>query len=396
MKRGAYMTKESILNAHKVKKNIMDLLPGDMILHPLYRSDGLLLIDKNKILDESVINIIRKHVLPSYKILVSPTEEKRNEALKEEGFNNEIFIEDLSSNVNKFKPELQFDSNTIQNQIENSENSFVRQLVTCPLWSLLESGIESEQLRNRCIAVKSDFVNLLNGNKMFDYYYKIMKSYGDVLLISSINTTCSALMMGLTLEMKNEDVIDLAISGLFLNIGFTVLPKKKYKTFLLTQEFSNEAIVKSIEIFSNITTDNPELRKKTIIQGILDHQELYNGLGYPSQKKGEEISLFGRILHIAYSYDSLVGGYDDSVGIFPMEALQLIYDNKENRYDTNIMSVFLHRTNYFKVGETMFLPNGDQAKIIGFDNYIKHPERPIVEYADGRKFNFLTMTEYSN
>ncbi|MDF2483869.1 MAG: hypothetical protein K0R46_37, partial [Herbinix sp.] len=29
--------------------------------------------------------------------------------------------------------------------------------------------------------------------------------------------------------------------------------------------------------------------------------------------------------------------------------------------------------------------------IVGFDNYIKHPDAPIVELSDGKKYNLLTM-----
>lgn len=50
----------SVMNRPYTKKLIKDLCIGDITLHPLYRTDGLLLIDKNRILNEGLIKIIKK------------------------------------------------------------------------------------------------------------------------------------------------------------------------------------------------------------------------------------------------------------------------------------------------------------------------------------------------
>lgn len=104
-----------------------------------------------------------------------------------------------------------------------------------------------------------------------------------------------------------------------------------------------------------MTSNSPLLRKKSIINEILDHHEFYNGKGNPNGKKGEEISLFGRILHIAHEYDDLVGGYNYTTGLLPSEAIRFVCENKDEVLDNNILGIFLHRTTYFKPNKTIRL-----------------------------------------
>lgn len=369
-----------------VKKQIKELQPGDIILHPLYRSDGLLLIDKNRILNESLIRIILKHILPTSAILVASSEENLHSISNNKDFNDDLetLIKEYQSDTGQF-----YDYNSVHSDMTEITSPLVNQLLNCPYWIMLEKRLESERLKKRCGLIKNEFINLLNTNNIFDKYYNIIKAYDDVLLIHSFNNICTSLTIGLTLELQNEDLIDLAIAALFLNIGFTHLPKEDFKYFLKSPDYNNQIMKNHIEIFSSVTEDAPFLRKKTIVQGILDHHEYYNGMGYPNQKKGDEISLFGRILHIVHSYDTMVGGYNYTAGILPIEAFHIVFENREMKFDSSIIQIFIHRTSYFKLGEIIHLANGTLGKIVDFEDYIKHPDRPTVELRDGSRYNLL-------
>lgn len=388
------MINNSTTNNHYIKKQINDLQPGDIILHPLYRSDGLILIDKDRTLNEELIKIVQTLVSPTATVLIASSEENFHKFSKNNTSENKDFKNDMELLVQEFQSDTgqYFDYNSVNKDLAVSGSHYVKQLSICPYWILFENKFESPLIKKRCQLIKNEFLNLLNTNKVFDNYYNIIKAYDEILVLQSFNIVCTSLMIGLTLEMQDEDLIDLAIAALFLNIGFTSLPKVEFKNYLMKQGYNNPVMKRNIEIFSNVTTESPFLRKKSIIQGILDQHEYYNGFGFPNQKGGDEISLFGRILHIANSYDSLVCGYNDTTGKLPIDALHIIYENKEIRFDPNILQIFIQRTRYFKLEESIHLPNGEMGKIVGFDDYIKHPDRPIVELSNGSRFNLLTMS----
>lgn len=383
-----YFTKQNY-----IKKQIQDLIPGDILLHPIYRSDGLMLINENKNLNISLINIMKKHILPDASVLVAPSVKDFEEFLQNNGYVNTAFKKDLNEIMKKYKNVPIYE---IRNHINsNTINPITSMLSTSPYWASLEDTLESENLRNRAIDIKSDLLTLFSNNNTFISLFNKIKDYDDILLIHSINTTCISLLIGLTVELTNDDLIDLAIAGLFLNIGFTELPKKEYKDFLKNQEYNHPAMKKHLEVFSNMTSNSTVLRKKSIITGILDHHESYNGNGYPNGKKGEEISLFGRILHIAHEYDDLVGGYNYTTGLLPSEAIRFICENKDEVLDNNILGIFLHRTTHFKLNKTIYLPNGITGKIIDFDNYVKYPYLPIIQLENGNIINLTDNTFYS-
>lgn len=382
-----------------IKKQIQDLIPGDILLHPIYRSDGLMLINKNKNLNVSLINIIKKHILPNTSVLVATSEKNLEEFIQSNGYIGIEFKKDLNEIMKKYKnvPSYEIENSSFYENHINSDtiNPITSILSTSPYWTSLEDNLESEDLKKRAMDVKTDLLALFSNNCTFIDLFNKIKNYDDILLIHSINTTCISLLIGLTVELTNDDLIDLAIAGLFLNIGFTELPNKEYKSFLKTEEYNHPAMKKHLEIFSSMTSDSPLLRKKSIINGILDHHEFYNGKGYPNGKKGEEISLFGRILHISHAYDDLVGGYNYTTGLLPSEAIRIICENKDEILDNNILGIFLNRTTYFKLNKTIYLPNGITGKIIGFDNYVKYPYLPIIHLENGNIINLTNNTFYS-
>jgi HD-GYP domain-containing protein (c-di-GMP phosphodiesterase class II) len=77
----------------------------------------------------------------------------------------------------------------------------------------------------------------------------------------------------------------------------------------------------------------------------------------------------------------MVGGYNYTTGFTSEEAFQILIENKELKFDNNIINIFLQRTTYFKLDEIVHLPD---------DNYIKSPHRPIVQLKNGYKLNLLT------
>jgi len=378
-------------NLNYIKKHVQDLIPGDIVLHPIYRSDGLLLINKNKNLNDSLINIIRKHVVATASILVSPSEDTFKEFSQS---NNYVeFRKDLNQLIEEYKDSTnqQFDVNNI-NPVDNDSDLNVpiaSELSSSPYWHSIENNLESEHLKNRASEVKSKLLAIFKDDPSFMKLFNKIKDYDDVLLIHSINTSCISLLIGITIEMSYDELLDLAVASLFSNIGYTELPKEEFKSFLKNHEYNHPAMRKNLEVFSRMTSDSPFLRKKSIIHGILDHNEFYNGEGFPNEKKGEEISLIGRILHIAYLYDSLVGGYNYTTGILPSEAFKIVYENKDSRFDNDILNIFMHRTTYFKIDQIIHLPNGSKGKIIGFDNYLKSPHLPIIQFDDGSIVNLL-------
>lgn len=74
---------------------------------------------------------------------------------------------------------------------------------------------------------------------------------------------------------------------------------------------------------------------------ILEHQEFFDGSGYPYGMRGEEISLGARILSVAEFYDSITSERPHRGGLRREEALQLVRNGANTLFDRDVCRVFI-------------------------------------------------------
>ena len=131
----------------------------------------------------------------------------------------------------------------------------------------------------------------------------------------------------------------LRIGGLFHDIGKIGVPDSiLLKTSKLTdEEYSEIKNHPSIgaHILSNATIF------KDIIPIVKHHHEKYDGNGYPSKLKGEDIPLFARIAAIADTFDAMTSKrtYRDSLGLDVVKSE--IERCKGTQFDPHLADVFL-------------------------------------------------------
>jgi HD-GYP domain-containing protein (c-di-GMP phosphodiesterase class II) len=77
---------------------------------------------------------------------------------------------------------------------------------------------------------------------------------------------------------------------------------------------------------------------------ILEHQEYFDGSGYPYGLRGEEISLGARIVALAEFYDSITSSRPHRGGLRKEEALQLVRNNMGASFDERICRAFLEES----------------------------------------------------
>lgn len=148
-----------------------------------------------------------------------------------------------------------------------------------------------------------------------------------------------SVLIGKQLGLSEEDLKILKIGGLFHDIGKIGVPDSiLLKTSKLTdEEYSEIKNHPSIgaHILSNATIF------KDIIPIVKHHHEKYDGNGYPSKLKGEDIPLFARIAAIADTFDAMTSKrtYRDSLGLDVVKSE--IERCKGTQFDPHLADVFL-------------------------------------------------------
>lgn len=377
-------------------KTVKELLSGDIVLHPIFRSDGLLMVSRYKILEGSILIHIKKQVEAELKILTVSSLEKLDKIKNFWRKNQQEYLDIMKeiSNHHRRYLKIQIEDNrfidpTLVTNVkvdENHENITANEMMfISPLWKHMDNLFDSNSILKRKSGIIKKLQNAINNDESINHLYNRLLNYHDVLMIHSANTACLSFMTGLTLELSDDEMIDLTLAAMFADIGFTKFPKDEFIKYLknYSANQSRELSINHIKYSVEELSLSPSCRKKSIIYGVLDHHELYDGSGFPNGKKGDDIHLYSRIIAIAQHYDLLTGGYTDKGVYAALDAYHMMFSQIGTIFDPNIFKLFLHRSTIFKIGEEIILPDYKKGVIIGFTDYINYPLAPKVKLTDG-------------
>jgi len=113
-----------------------------------------------------------------------------------------------------------------------------------------------------------------------------------------------AVSTGREMGMQGESLRHLWVAALLHDLGKIGIPDSILNKPGKLTEDEYEVIKQHPEIGANIVRRSHFLRPA--LPGVLHHQERWDGLGYPSGLRGDSISLQGRILAVADTFDAIV------------------------------------------------------------------------------------------
>lgn len=133
---------------------------------------------------------------------------------------------------------------------------------------------------------------------------------------------------------------NLYVAGLLHDIGKIAIPDAiLIKPDSLTINEYVE-IKKHPQLGMDLLQHAPVMRNQTIRDAILYHHERYDGNGYPSGLRADEIPLPARIMAIADTYDAMTTNRVYQRKRTPEDALRIIEENAGTQFDPQIVEVF--------------------------------------------------------
>lgn len=225
-----------------------------------------------------------------------------------------------------------------------------------------------------------------------------LKTYDDYTYFHSVNVAVLSVVIGTAYGLNKDQLIDLGLGAILHDIGKIFLDIKilNKKGDLTVEEYKH--IKKHPELGYQYLKDKFEIPMSSYI-GVLQHHEHYDGTGYPHQKKGKDISLYGRIICIADIYDALTSKRPYRDALTPSEAMEYIMANGSLIFDTELVEVFVKKVAPYPVGSMVQLSNGLKGIIV--ENYEDACLRPKVKIIEEEKdhydyINLRDRKEYRN
>ncbi len=221
---------------------------------------------------------------------------------------------------------------------------------------------------------------------------KIIK-FEDYLIRQSVKTAILAILIGKKYKLPDHKLLDLTICALLHKIGMTRIPKEIYLSNKKLSESEKKLIMQYPIISGNILKEFGF--SSEIIQGVLEHQELYNGKGYPQHLQKDIISFFGRVVCICSAYCAATSFRPFKDGKKRGHAAVLdILKNSSTMFDPNICKILILILSIYPLGSFVELENKKRGIVI--KTTPNNPKYPFVKLLVDENLKPLTLNEIVN
>lgn len=267
-----------------------------------------------------------------------PVKEERHQKLLESNHNT-IFVN--KDEVDKFQ---KYTANVLKKYLKPgaiSETEKQERLETCVRDLISDMFIvdtrentfgKSQQLLQEVRAIIKIMIDESNQDLAFKLNQLINQENNFYLHLSNVSTYAGLFAIVLGIENPEE----IALAGLLHDIGKINLPQEIAD---LEEDELGPNFLEAYREHPKYTLDIVRLKKMVLpdatMKAILQHHEAMNGTGYPSGLAGPRISMGGRILAIADTFDYLTTIKPGRKTYTPREALEHLY--KENTKDPGKM-----------------------------------------------------------
>lgn len=264
-------------------------------------------------------------------------------------FNKDIYILLLTGHKDLAPPLETIRRLDIQGYCEKSDKQD-------QLLLLIESGMKSISQMNMIKQINSELKETYD--KLEQSYMESIETLRYTVEAKDVYTrghsdrvSAFSVLIGEKLELSKSDIKLLQIGGLFHDIGKIGVPDRiLLKETKLTEE-EHLQIKKHPSIGAHI------LSNATIFEDLIPmvkyHHEKFDGTGYPSNLKGEEIPYLARITAVADTFDAMtsVRPYRTALSLEIVKEEFIKYAGKQ--FDPNVVKAFLEilNTDYEKIKE---------------------------------------------
>lgn len=203
-----------------------------------------------------------------------------------------------------------------------------------------------------------------------------LKFHDDYTFFHSVNVAILSMLLGIELNLSNEQLVSLGMSAILHDIGKMFINKSLlHKTDSLAP--GEYEVLQQHTIYGYDFLRGTLAMPPSVSIGALQHHEHYNGNGYPSGVVGQDIHLYGRIICISDVYDSLTANRPYRKAMNVQEALSFISNGKLTLFDPELADGFMKKIAPYPIGTYVRLNSGYIG--IVFKNYNDAFNRPIIK-----------------
>jgi HD-GYP domain-containing protein (c-di-GMP phosphodiesterase class II) len=251
---------------------------------------------------------------------------------------------------------------------------------------LSETSKRVEFDKTKLTGVADRIVDDLTGNSSQLMDLVDLKSFDNYTFLHSVNVSVlTVLTASHSGKFTGLELRDLAMGALLFDIGKAHIPIEvvQKKGRLTADEF--RVMKKHTNIGYEILQHKTSV-KPLVASVALQHQEYFNGTGYPNGLVGEQIHMFSRYTSVVDVYDSLTSDRCYKRRLPPHVGLDYLQLGSGTHFDPNCIRDFVRNIARYPMASTVVLNTGETAVVVS--NHPDNLDRPLVRILtspDGRQ-----------
>ncbi|MFW5783759.1 MAG: HD-GYP domain-containing protein [Spirochaetota bacterium] len=203
---------------------------------------------------------------------------------------------------------------------------------------------------------------------------------------NAMNSSILAILVGQNLNMVQHKLIQLASAALLHDVGMLRVPASvRNKKGDLTPE--EVKAIQAHPVYSyRIITKEMKFAEEIGV-AALQHQERWDGQGYPRQLSGRNIAPMARIIAVVDAFEAMVSKRPYRNSMIGYAAMRAILSDNGRRFDPDILKVFIRTMGIYPIGSIVLLKDGRIGRVVDVNG--SAPLRPSVKIMvdeNGREF----------
>lgn len=228
--------------------------------------------------------------------------------------------------------------------------------------------------KDRCLGLIGGFVDDMTCNDETAIRL-LSEGSSERAAIHSVNVTVISLLLGKAMGLSKSEMVDLGVAAILHDIGKQALPDR-----LRWHEEDDMSPVEYKVYQEHVSLGVEQARRMGLSDGVVmaiaQHHEKFDGSGFPSRLKGDQLSLSSKILVLVNRYESLCNPSRPLVAMTPHEALSMMFSQFRMRFDSVVLSAFIRMMGVYPPGSVIQLMDDRYALVVSVNS--SRPLKPRV------------------
>ncbi|GEM_PF-431891 len=218
------------------------------------------------------------------------------------------------------------------------------------------------------------------------------------IIAHAVHAACYGVHLGKSLNFSRPRLQEVCLSLLLMDSGMTRLPMDLYTTKTDLEDQEKNAIRTHPLIGYKMLLNDARV-KASLAVVALQHQESFNGKGYPQGLSGGQIDVMARMARIVDTYTAQIEERPYRPSKLPYESMKNLLSLGTEQYDPKLLRAFLGCMGMYPLGSLIELSTGQIGLVVGAN--AEKPLRPVVRLMRDEKklpysgLSFLDLMEHT-